>query len=184
MTEPVLDLLRGFQEAGFPDIPSVFDAAYLDASLASVDLRLRAKALGDFAAWAPPGAKLFYNIDNRTFLSSPDALDETIAAAEGLGLAPSRIALEISERHELEGSDLFDRIFYKVDLRPLRNRALMLAPRILLVDEPSVGLAPQLVSRTIDAIKQLKEHYHLTVLMAEQIAGLRQWAGGRTVRAD
>jgi branched-chain amino acid transport system ATP-binding protein len=47
-------------------------------------------------------------------------------------------------------------------------RALMLAPRILLVDEPSVGLAPQLVSRTIDAIKQLKDHYHLTVLMAEQ----------------
>ncbi|MGE5162806.1 MAG: ABC transporter ATP-binding protein [Sphingobacteriales bacterium] len=47
-------------------------------------------------------------------------------------------------------------------------RALMLTPRILLVDEPSVGLAPQLVARTIDAIKLLKEHYHLTVLMAEQ----------------
>ena len=47
-------------------------------------------------------------------------------------------------------------------------RALMSSPRILLVDEPSVGLAPQLVSRTIDAIKQLKEHYQLTVLMAEQ----------------
>jgi branched-chain amino acid transport system ATP-binding protein len=47
-------------------------------------------------------------------------------------------------------------------------RALMLSPRILLVDEPSVGLAPVLVSRTIDAIKQLKDHYNLTVLMAEQ----------------
>jgi len=47
-------------------------------------------------------------------------------------------------------------------------RALMLAPRILLVDEPSVGLAPLLVSRTIDAIKELKQHYNLTVLMAEQ----------------
>ena len=47
-------------------------------------------------------------------------------------------------------------------------RALMLNPRILLVDEPSVGLAPLLVSRTIDAIKQLKDHYKLTVLMAEQ----------------
>lgn len=47
-------------------------------------------------------------------------------------------------------------------------RALMLAPRILLVDEPSVGLAPLLVARTIDAIKELKEHYQLTVLMAEQ----------------
>src|SRR5262249_53368969 len=48
------------------------------------------------------------------------------------------------------------------------GRALMLAPRILLVDEPSVGLAPILVSRTIDKIKELKESYQLTVLMAEQ----------------
>ena len=47
-------------------------------------------------------------------------------------------------------------------------RALMLAPKILLVDEPSVGLAPILVSRTIDKIKELKETYQLTVLMAEQ----------------
>jgi len=47
-------------------------------------------------------------------------------------------------------------------------RALMTAPRILLVDEPSVGLAPILVSRTIDTIKQLQSKYNLTVLMAEQ----------------
>jgi branched-chain amino acid transport system ATP-binding protein len=48
------------------------------------------------------------------------------------------------------------------------GRALMLAPKILLIDEPSVGLAPILVSRTIDKIKELKESYQLTVLMAEQ----------------
>src|SRR5713226_4248918 len=48
------------------------------------------------------------------------------------------------------------------------GRALMLAPRILLIDEPSVGLAPVLVSRTIDAIRELKQQYQLTVLMAEQ----------------
>jgi branched-chain amino acid transport system ATP-binding protein len=48
------------------------------------------------------------------------------------------------------------------------GRALMLSPKILLVDEPSVGLAPILVSRTIDAIAQMKTRYALTVLMAEQ----------------
>jgi branched-chain amino acid transport system ATP-binding protein len=47
-------------------------------------------------------------------------------------------------------------------------RALMSAPKLLLVDEPSVGLAPILVSHTITKIRELKAQYGLTVLMAEQ----------------
>jgi len=47
-------------------------------------------------------------------------------------------------------------------------RAMMAAPKILLVDEPSVGLAPILVSRVIAKIRELKDQHHLTVLMAEQ----------------
>ena len=47
-------------------------------------------------------------------------------------------------------------------------RALMSSPRLLLVDEPSVGLSPLLVSQTITKIRELKERYQLTVLMAEQ----------------
>jgi branched-chain amino acid transport system ATP-binding protein len=47
-------------------------------------------------------------------------------------------------------------------------RALMSSPRMLLVDEPSVGLSPLLVSRTIEKLKELKEQYGLTVLIAEQ----------------
>jgi branched-chain amino acid transport system ATP-binding protein len=47
-------------------------------------------------------------------------------------------------------------------------RALMTSPHILLVDEPSVGLAPIFVSRIIDTIKLLKDTHALTVLMTEQ----------------
>lgn len=47
-------------------------------------------------------------------------------------------------------------------------RALMVEPKILIIDEPSVGLAPLFVARTMDAIKQLKAQKQLTVLMAEQ----------------
>jgi branched-chain amino acid transport system ATP-binding protein len=47
-------------------------------------------------------------------------------------------------------------------------RALMCEPKLLLIDEPSVGLAPAIVKQTIDKIRDLKEERNLTVLMAEQ----------------
>jgi branched-chain amino acid transport system ATP-binding protein len=47
-------------------------------------------------------------------------------------------------------------------------RAIMAAPKLLLIDEPSVGLSPMLVRQTIDIIADLKRRFGLTVLMAEQ----------------
>ncbi len=47
-------------------------------------------------------------------------------------------------------------------------RALMTMPKILLIDEPSVGLAPIIVKQMIEKIAELKTEKGLTVLMAEQ----------------
>ena len=47
-------------------------------------------------------------------------------------------------------------------------RALMSIPKLLLIDEPSVGLAPILVSQMIEKIGELSTSRGLTILMAEQ----------------
>jgi branched-chain amino acid transport system ATP-binding protein len=49
-------------------------------------------------------------------------------------------------------------------------RALMSRPRLLLLDEPSLGLAPLIVKGIFDAIKQLNKTEGLTVFLVEQNA--------------
>ncbi|MBM3529212.1 MAG: ABC transporter ATP-binding protein [Alphaproteobacteria bacterium] len=49
-------------------------------------------------------------------------------------------------------------------------RALMSRPRLLLLDEPSLGLAPMLVKQIFRAIRELNERERLTVFLVEQNA--------------
>jgi branched-chain amino acid transport system ATP-binding protein len=49
-------------------------------------------------------------------------------------------------------------------------RALMAQPRVLLLDEPSLGLAPRIVAQIMDLIRQLRDESGLTVLLVEQNA--------------
>lgn len=50
------------------------------------------------------------------------------------------------------------------------GRALMARPRLLLLDEPSMGLAPKLVDHVLAVIRSLKDKA-LTILLVEQNAG-------------
>lgn len=49
-------------------------------------------------------------------------------------------------------------------------RALMARPRLLLLDEPSLGLAPMIVRQIFDAIRELNRAEKLTVFLVEQNA--------------
>src|SRR5579859_4442446 len=49
-------------------------------------------------------------------------------------------------------------------------RALMSAPRVLLLDEPSLGLAPKIVAQVMHLVRQLRDSAGLTVLLVEQNA--------------
>lgn len=50
------------------------------------------------------------------------------------------------------------------------GRALMARPRLLLLDEPSMGLAPKLIDHVLAVIRSLKDE-GLTILLVEQNAG-------------
>ena len=49
-------------------------------------------------------------------------------------------------------------------------RALLAKPRVLLLDEPSLGLAPKIVTQIMDLILQLRDETGLTVVLVEQNA--------------
>src|SRR5262249_5156254 len=49
-------------------------------------------------------------------------------------------------------------------------RALMARPRVLLLDEPSLGLAPRIVAQVMGLIRRLRDDTGLTVLLVEQNA--------------
>jgi branched-chain amino acid transport system ATP-binding protein len=58
-------------------------------------------------------------------------------------------------------------------------RALMLRPRLLLLDEPSLGLAPMVVSEIFRIVRELNEREGLAVLVVEQNAALALDASSR-----
>jgi branched-chain amino acid transport system ATP-binding protein len=50
------------------------------------------------------------------------------------------------------------------------GRALMARPKLLMLDEPSLGLAPLIIKQIFDAIKELNRAQGLTVFLVEQNA--------------
>ena len=52
------------------------------------------------------------------------------------------------------------------------GRALMAKPKILLLDEPSLGLAPQIVEQMFESLSKLRRVAGITILLVEQNAAM------------
>ncbi|HZP85569.1 MAG TPA: ABC transporter ATP-binding protein [Burkholderiales bacterium] len=52
------------------------------------------------------------------------------------------------------------------------SRALMLRPRLLLLDEPSFGLAPLVVQEIFRIMQRIRQEHHVSILLVEQNASL------------
>lgn len=59
------------------------------------------------------------------------------------------------------------------------GRAMMARPEMLLLDEPSMGLAPLVVENIFRTIKKLNRERHMTILLVEQNAQMALYAAHR-----
>ena len=61
------------------------------------------------------------------------------------------------------------------------GRALMAAPRIMAIDEPSLGLAPKVIDQVYEILVRLRAQRKLTLLIVEQSSTRAMMTGGRMI---
>ena len=148
--------------------------------------------LGSVAPW---GGSIIYEKEDITSLPSHKKVEKGLALVpEGKHLFPNMTVYENlsmgaylrkAQRFKGESMDLVYSLFPRLEERSRQiagslsggeqqmltiGRALMTRPKMMMLDEPSQGLAPKLVTEVFMTILQMREDMGLTILLVEQNA--------------
>ncbi|MEQ9638757.1 MAG: ABC transporter ATP-binding protein [Alphaproteobacteria bacterium] len=146
-------------------------------------LHLHGNDLSRIALPKRAGAGLGYVPQEREVFPSLSVLENLSVAARGGPWTADRVLdlfPRLAERRRAYGNQLSGGEQQMLAI----GRALMASPSVLLMDEPSEGLAPVIVAELVEAIERLRETENMTILLVEQKARLALDFAARAVVMD